>query len=415
MLHYILYGITLYTLIFFAYIKLKYPFWNNQPVYHTYDFIRGFYSVPFCVNKHVPAKTKYYDPSHIQTNQYVTLKETTKKQIIDMMQCYYINTDRIIHTINSNDLHAYLTGQSELSQVSIYFEHQYEHTFDLSLGSQLLRKYKPLGCVTSRKLNFWHINKNNASQNYTELPIYFIDYLCVSRCNEMTIIYRKLIQTHEYHQRIETPNINCSLIKKEIELFHGIVPLVEYDTYTYKLRNHAIPKLPKYYHVIQLTSDNLDIYTDFFYTNNDYCSKTKLYDILIFPDVGNILEMLKNKLIHIYCLKAKEHIYGFYFFKDAKMYYEDVETNTLQCINSVMNCLSTEIFYAGYMNSLREIIRKDTSFTMLLFEDIGHNHILFQFWNKKYSPIFKNKTAYYLYNYIYPGSPLNKSRIFVLN
>ena len=30
----------------FGYIKLVYPFWNNQPVYHSYDFLRRFYKEP---------------------------------------------------------------------------------------------------------------------------------------------------------------------------------------------------------------------------------------------------------------------------------------------------------------------------------------------------------------------------------
>lgn len=415
MLHYILFIITFAILLFYAYIKLKYPFWNNQPVYHTYDYFRYFYSVPYYVNRYRPYKTKFYDYKNVRTIQYMNINNDKKKQLLDMIQCYYINTDRIIHTIDNMSLDSYFSGQTEKPFVSIYYQEIYEQIVDPSFGSHIVSKYKPLGCITSRKINFWHLNIKNNNQNYTELPVYYIDFLCVGRNNKTTDIYRKLLQTHEYNQRIENPNIICSIIKKEIELFQGIVPFVKYNTYTYKLRNHKIPRLPKHYHVIQINTKNIDLYVDFFYNNNDYCSKIRLYDVLIFPDIGNIEEMIKNKILYIYCLKANENIYGFYFFKDTKMYYEDIECNTITFQTSVMNCLSSDIFYTGFLNSIKEIVKLDTSFHMLLFEDIGHNNIIMQYWNKKYTPIFTNKTAYYLYNYIYPGSPLNKIRMFILN
>ena len=52
--------------------------------------------------------------------------------------------------------------------------------------------------------------------------------------------------------------------------------------------------------------------------------KTEIYDVMIFPDVGNITEMIKQRLLQVYCLCGNNQIYGFYFFKDAKMYYEDL-------------------------------------------------------------------------------------------
>ena len=97
------------------------------------------------------------------------------------------------------------------------------------------------------------------------------------------------------------------------------------------------------------------------------------------------------------------------------MYYEDMDMNTLQLTASVMNCLSPMIFYAGYLHSLQDILKKDKTKTMLLFENIGHNSILLKEWNKKYSPIFSNKTAYYNYNFVHHYSPMPLNRIFILN
>ena len=51
---------------------------------------------------------------------------------------------------------------------------------------------------------------------------------------------------------------------------------------------------------------------------------------------------------------------------------------------------------------------------MLLFEDIGHNEIIMQFWNQHNNYIFTNLTAYYLYNFVYPLK-ITKKRVFILN
>ena len=54
-LQYIITFIILYFIIWFATIKLLYPFWNLQPVLHTYDFVRHIYFIfggePFIIWK----------------------------------------------------------------------------------------------------------------------------------------------------------------------------------------------------------------------------------------------------------------------------------------------------------------------------------------------------------------------------
>ena len=413
MLHYILSVITLLILFFFAYVKLKYPFWSNQPVYHTYDFIRYLYKQPFIINSNKPPKNKYYDPLHVRTYNYLDCNDTKINDFVNIIQCFYISTDRILHTISFKDIQNTFIGQTEPSFISIYYDKQIEQSFDLS-GSQISTKNVPNGCISSRCLKFWYVDKTTKQQNYTEMPIYFIDYLSVDRTVDRTSLYRKLLQTHQYNQRIENMNVQCSLIKKEIELFGGIVPFVQYNTMTYKLKDSKMPALPKHYQVIEMNNENMDLYIDFFYTNTDYCSKTQLYDVMVFPEVGNIQNLIKQKLLYVYCLKGREHVYGFYFFRDAKMYYEELEGNTLHCIGSIMNCLSVSIFYSGFLYSMRDIIKKEKSFSMLLFEDLGHNEMLLNLWNTNNIPVFTNKTAYYLYNFIYPGSPIGKKRVFIL-
>ena len=84
------------------------------------------------------------------------------------------------------------------------------------------------------------------------MKINFVDYLCVNRKQNQKKVYRELLQTHEYNTRILNKNVQCSLIKKEIELFEGIIPFVNYNTFTYKLRNNRVEKLPTHCFIVKL-------------------------------------------------------------------------------------------------------------------------------------------------------------------
>jgi hypothetical protein len=409
MIEYIFTFIIFIFLLLFAYIKLKYPFWSSQPVFHNYDILRRLCSTPFIINKFQHFKNKYCNLENIKTNYYIDCKEENKQHAVNLVQSFYFNTDQILHTIQRNDIDCIMTGSSELPMMSIFFENELK----CDTGSLIQQIKTPRGIIFSRPLYFWYMN-SLTDTNYNENKIYYIDYLCVDRVKEKKSVFRELLQTHLYNQHNLNKDLQISLIKKEIELFEGVIPLVNYQTFTFKLRNHKIMPLPPHYYMIELEKENFDVLVDFLYTNKDYCYKTKLYDVLIFPDIGNIQQMVTCGLMKIFCLRNRENIYGFYFFKDAKMYYEEIEGNTLHFIGSIMNCLIPSLFYNGFLNSLKKILKKDSSFMMLLFEDIGHNCILYEFWKNNYLPVFTNKTAYYLHNFVHPKSPLDKKRVFVL-
>ena len=68
-------------------------------------------------------------------------------------------------------------------------------------------------------------NPQQSSQKdniYTQIPMYFIDFLCIHREHLPLKKTRELFQTHEYNQRIKNSNIVGSLIKREIDLLEGM-------------------------------------------------------------------------------------------------------------------------------------------------------------------------------------------------
>lgn len=410
MIEYILLVTFSIVFIIFAYIKIKYPFWNNQPVYHTYDFWRGLYSIPFSVYKYRPVKTKFCDFDHVKTYNYLEASNEQIENLTNMLQCYYYSSDSIIHTIQKNDLNAYLTGQNETSYISFYTEPIYT-----AINGDVIESMRTLGTITSRCANLcYRIGINDLS--YKEIPIYFMDFLCINREHDYKKISRKLLQTHEYNQRIKNPIVSVSLIKKEADLFEGIVPFIKYQTYTFALRNINIPSLPKNLELVGINNENLDIVFDFLHVQKtaDFKYFPCMFDIFVVPDIGNLIAMIKQRVFYVFCLRRAKEVLAIYFLKDTKTQFEAADGGTLQLVGSISNIQSSQSFYLGFLHTLKRIIKLNPHFKILVFENLAHNMVLFNYWRDKHTPIFENPAAYYLFNFIYPGSPILPERSLIV-
>jgi hypothetical protein len=411
MLQYILATTFFFCIVIFVYIKIKYPFWNIQPIFHTYDYWRYYYRIPFIIHKYRPVKNKFCDFVNVNTKNLIDCTEEDMRDITNLLQCYYVSSDRIIHLINENNIRTILTGIGEPSYVSIFYEKLLHKPNALE---DIVSLRRPIGCITSRafKMNY---RPTLSESMYSELPLYYIDYLCVQREQDTRRITRNLYQTHEYNQRTMNPNISVSLLKKEIDLFEGVVPFISYNSDTYYLRKNKLPILPSTFQVLPINEKNIDIITDFLdiQTHLRFDNQPCLFDICITQHSGYYLSLINDKQLHIYCLKSEGQVFGLYFFKDTKTQYEDIEGNTLQLVGSVMNSTDDTLFYTGFLHSL-DMINKTNRYKMFILESISHNQIIFNHWRTNYNPIFTNKTAYYLYNYVYPSSPLPPEKCLLL-
>lgn len=357
-------------------------------------------------------KTKYCDFIKVKTKSYFDVTDEEKDEMTNLLQCYYISTDRIFHTIVKKDIDSYFEGSTEPPMVSFYKDSIISDKLDTYI-------FPTQGIITSRSIRFFH-RPTLSEPIYTEIPIYYIDSLCIHRCEKKTEISRKLLQTHEYNQRIKNPNITISLIKAEVELFDGMIPLFQYHVYTYHLRNIFFPALPPKFQLVQIYKNNLDILTDLLYkqSHSDFTKEKCQFDICFIPDMGLLISLIRRRLLYVYCVQREGNIFGIYFIKNAKLRYEDVDGNTLQLIASIMTYEGSDmgqLFYLGFLHSLQQIIKKRPSFKMLLIDDIGHNQVLNSRWREKHSPIFNNNAAYYLFNMIFPCSPIESSRCLVLH
>jgi hypothetical protein len=285
------------------------------------------------------------------------------------------------------------------------------------LSQNIVENPRILGSIMSHPVKIYYTGSPR-DKIYTELPLYFMDLLCVYReldKGKKTRIIRELFQTHEYSQRIYNPSVLGSLFKREIDLLEGVVPLVQYTTGIYYLRNVMFPPLPPHFEVLQITEKTMDVLTDFMYVQTHLdLEKSPHLDLMSVTSLGNYVETIKQNMTYVFCLKRGEHVYATYFFRDAKMQYEDLEGDTLQFYGSICNTDTVQLFYVGFLHSIRLIVKKRPEFKMMMFENLGDNVALHQMWRKKNSPVLENKTAYYTFNWIYPGSPLRPEKCLFL-
>jgi hypothetical protein len=399
-------------LFIFFYIKIKYPFWNIQPVFHPYDYWRYYTTSSFVIN-YYPVKTKYYKPDLIRTIKYSDMTEDEINRYIDILQCYYIPSERVIYNITKENLISILSGYSESSPyVSFYNEKKY--IIDISNNvTDILSIDNIVGCMLSRPINIHIYTKSGSPQNYNGM---YWDFICMKPKQKELFLSRNLIQTHEYNYRIKNQDIYVSIFKKETELCNGIVPITQYKSYTYYLRKISIKKLPDHFVLLRIFKENIDILHDILnmFSNSHIEQPFNIYGV---SSIGNLISMIENEIIYVFCLKKREHIYGIYFLKDSFTNYEDIEDgNAIQLIGSINNSSFIFIFYNGFQHALRELskIKYIKKYQMIIIENISHNKLLLELWNQKYSPIFENNCAYYFYNFVCSGSPHSSEKCLIL-
>lgn len=387
----------------FVYIKIRHPFWNLQPVFHAYDYWRYAYSTPFLVYPFRPIKTKFYLPAHIRTLPYLDCSPEEKTSLLNLLQCYYIASDQILHTIDEPTLNAYLTGAGEPAMVSFRY-------------AEFPKESPPLlAALVSRPVK---ITLLKSAQSRAQYPAYLIDYQTVQREQPATAMHRTLLQTHEYQQRILNPDIHVSLIKKEIELFDGVVPLVEYKTTTYVLQNKRFPPLPPHTHVTLVDTATMDLLVDFFYKTQNSAS----FQACIFADMGTLIALIKAQIFFVSCLRKGDQVYAYYFWKDAKTQYvlpDDFPGDTIQSMATV-NQMDREddprgrLFYLGFLHALHHIIQQKPTFKILLLDEMADSVYLHSHWKAKHQPLHTHSSAYYTFNLICPCSPISPEKCLVL-
>ncbi len=435
--------IIVFILGLFAYIRLRYPFWSIQPVYHIYD-VRWFGSnAPIVTLRMGDAViSKYTDKVHVLTKPFLDMTPEKIDEMIDLLQCHYIGSEHILNVMDRDTMTQYLTGHTYPAYVSLYLEDQLvlhsktnildtepEPIGSISSTSKIVNQPMVIGSMTSRPVRIF------VGHNMTEETTYFWDFICDHRNFKSRHISRYLIQTHLHKQQFASSEIKTGIFRKEAILCDGIVPLVKYNMSTFLLQKIRPPKLPAHFTVVRILNENVDILSDFLYGLTHLgqqvrTQSTAFFSFCAFPELGSLITLVKQQIWYVYALKRGEHIYGMYFFKDSKTIYEDVHHGKdysgkqIECIASVCNMELNmhNLFFMGVLHALRDITKYSSStkiksggnFRIITFSHLGHNHLLLEKWRWKYTPLFEIPCAYYAYNMIVSGMPIDKRQCFII-
>ena len=399
--NYILITIVLVFLTIFVYIKLAFPFWNAQPVYHSYDFWRALYRHPFRIHQRFTplAKSKYLDAKEVEIVPFAEATEYQKKGFVNLLQCYSMESDNTLFFYNLENMDAYFSGHMFSSYFSFCKTPTYKKISENDIPSRI-------GCISSRSGELYVRGNKEA--------IYYIDHLVMQRDKDHRGISRKLMETHIYKTNIiskmdlEVDPIMVQLFRRERELLTGIVPITRFRTSVYELPNNPAyyfdRKLPEHVLCVEIHSGNTDLLIDFLIV-----SRTR-YDILGITDVANLVGLIKTGVFYVYVLKRLDDIFGVYIFRDTRIQ-EEERGCVVELVASISNTSSMDLFTTGFLQALGSIVKKRTVFKLLKMDDLADNGYLIL---SVFRKLGEEWAAYYLYNYVVPGSPVLCSRVFIL-
>jgi hypothetical protein len=422
---YLLIFVILVLISIFVYIKLSFPFWNIQPVYHTYDFWRALYSRPFLIHnndyilrcasiRYAHKNTnKYHDLKQVKIIPFVDATDTQKQAFVNLLQCFLLPSENAVFVFNLENLESYLGGHMFSSYLSLYERSGIERSgiersgIERS-GIQSEKPLDPIACISSRS--------GELSIRGYKTPIYYIDFLCVKREENFKKISRTLLQTHIYKQQlidemesrthVGSQMILVSLFRREKELLTGIVPLTRFQTVYYeipKINNKMV--LSDHVVLIHIDHTNMDIFIDFLEGSQSR------FECFLRTDIANLIGMIKSGILYVYCLKRMDDILSVYIFRDTRMSYDGLG-GILQLVGTIHNSSSLPLFINGFINSVFEVIKKIPVYKVLMVDEIGDNQLIMRAIGGRI--IQRHLTAYYLYNMVVPYSPLRSMGCFIL-
>ena len=214
MLEYICISIILLVFIPIIYIRIRYPFWSTQPIFHSYDYLRFLTKTPHEINSQVYPKAFKKD-TNVHSFRFLDIDDKEFDRIVDLLQCHSVESSQMLSFIDKPTMNIIHTGQFFPSYVSVYRKDKYDVTYDTNNAMSIVNTHQTVGCMTGRAINMFILDKSGVLH---EKNGYFWDNICVHREYTQENIGRKLIQAHDIHQRTNTQLISISLSTAEARI-----------------------------------------------------------------------------------------------------------------------------------------------------------------------------------------------------
>jgi len=156
-----------------------------------------------------------------------------------------------------------------------------------------------------------------------------------------------------------------------------------------------------------ITGDKQNIY--YVYT----CLSTiHPWNIVILPEISNMLELISTKNIIIKFLVVNETIEAIYMFRNSCIYISKGEA-VLTCFATVKSPnLSMKEFIQGFKISVNAILTDNPIFKFVLMEDVSDSHTIITNLTLKTIPMSVSPMAYFFYNFAH--SPFKSSKCLII-
>ena len=416
MLEYICISIILLVFIPIIYIRIRYPFWSTQPIFHSYDYLRYLTKTPHEINSQVYPKAFKKD-NNVHSFRFLDIDDKEFDRIVDLLQCHSVESSQMLSFIDKPTMNIIHTGQFFPSYVSVYRKDKYDVTYDTNNAMSIVNTHQTVGCMTGRAINMFILDKSGVLH---EKNGYFWDNICVHREYTQENIGRKLIQAHDIHQRTNTQPISISLFKKEIDLCEGVIPLVEYPVHTFTLSKIKRPPLPAPYSVSRMYNTSVEPFYNLLYMIS-HSNTARNTAFIAFPEISVLDNMIQNNILLVYGLSYGNNIKCVYVFKNPQLCYDNIKDgHILECITTiteeyVQDKTLNGLIFAGFLHALQHIQKSfSNKYKIITFHNLGQNQTIIERWKWKYTPLSKNMAAYYLYNGVIPGMPIDKSNCIII-
>jgi hypothetical protein len=379
----ILYGIIIIiviVIIIYSYIKIKYNFWINQDIHHTYKFWYNFF--PGIIDKDLPEREKkYHNFKNIKTLKFTSLQDKTKEKLSLFLENNFLKNELFQYFFKKENIIPYFIGlEGGETFLSIY-------------KKERIDSCELLGTILSYPIQI--MIKNNS------FNCYYVDYLCVDKNYRNQNIALELMQTHNYNQRYMNKNIVVSLFKREKRLDIAM-PLCEISSYLYSIKEIHNENMPNNINLIKVGKNNINIFYNFIKLNY---SK---FDIFISTSIANLLELINTENIIIYMLIQETQVISVYYFKKTCMYVNE-RKEIYNCIGSLNCCLIEDIFINGFKNALINIKKDHNDFSYIMIENISDNDKFINLEKK----LIITKSFYYFHNLAYKKINANNCLIII--
>ena len=385
MILYVLLGLIIFYLLFFAFIKLRFRFWGSQPVFHLYNLL--YWIWPCGIIQHgQPPKTKFYD-AKILTKKWHDFSTKKKALFYTLIKGHFLNEKKEKYNPPKHAVLDYFQAHNKNCHLSLQFE---------LLPNTNQPTQKVVSAMTTRPLN--------AILNGNEVGVDYVDFLCVHKSHRKKGLAQKIIYSHYFNSRKDRAG-PVFLFKRE-GVINFIVPLTVYTAYVFPLKNLKHPNLELPNNIIchLINDSNFSLFAHFFEDIKNH------FKSFITPELAHIKHLVSKKLLFICLIVEGQEPIATYIYRNPFTRYENKQS--IELIASYYKLGYYDEYIKSFRNTIA-LINQIFPIDILILERISNNTDLNDFLIKRYPVLWKCPMAYFLYNFAY--RPFFPSDVFLIN